>query len=325
MCTHPKWQPKYGTLHARVDVLSAASPSLGIEPAADNNVMKVTEKCLFIRPVSGSIYGGRSSMSWWATVVLPFIFVFFSIVEFFSYRHDTATNGYNAGAISHYMENWHYPAGITFVFFLCCIWIFIPWRTQLPIIFNRETRKVTCIIKEKWISQRYEHLEVYIKDITTIASGGAPINEGVLILAFPYAAQDKTFSNDQLRISISATKDADEAFFNRGIYGAAMILEYIRLFMHQGAGALPPSSAISNYKATSIRECFSMWSPFKIFQSKVWWKRLIAPFLFPLVAPTLWLITLGDLLYMALDRILPRKKWPQELIDACDGVWNGEE
>ncbi|WP_314598979.1 hypothetical protein, partial [Burkholderia aenigmatica] len=51
----------------------------------------------------------------------------------------------------------------------------------------------------------------------------------------------------------------------------------------------------------------------------------LAPFLFPIVAPILWIITLGDLIYMGLDRILPRRKWPQELIDACDGVWDGRD
>ena len=307
----------------RVDALRPHDPPLGVAPAADNNVMKVTKSCLFVRPASGSIYGGRFSMSWWATTVLPFVFVFFSVVEYISYRHDSSVNGYSAGAIAHYLENWYYPVGISAVFLIFCFWLFIPWRTQLPVIFNRRTRKVTYLARGKIASQSWDCLEAYIKHVTTFAAGGAPINEGVLTLAIPYAEHDHQQSDDRLRIGISATKDADEAFFNRGIYGAAMIWEYIRLYMREGMITLPPSSALSNYRATSVRECVSLWSPFRMFRSRSWWKRLLAPFLFPVAAPVLWLITVGDLLYMGLDRILPRRKWPQELIDACDGIWDG--
>ena len=36
-----------------------------------------------------------------------------------------------------------------------------------------------------------------------------------------------------------------------------------------------------------------------------------------------YLAILGDLQYFALDRMLPKRKWPQALLDACDGVWDG--
>ncbi|WP_342702216.1 hypothetical protein OHZ10_09465 [Burkholderia arboris] len=310
---------------ARVDALRPGDSPLGVEPAADNNVMKVTEHCLFMRTAFGSIYGGRRSMSWWAAVMIPFTFAMFSIFEYLTYVDDRDHKGYTAGALTHYLGSLDHTVGMTALALLGFSWIFIPWRTQLPIIFNRRTRQVICVIQGKSVSQSWDHLEAYIKDVTTFAVGGAPVNEGVLTLAFPCADPERSHADGRLRIGIAATKDADEAFFNRGIYGAAMVWEYIRLYMQDGMDALPPSSALDNYRATSMRECIKAWNPFGMFQTRTWWKRLLAPVLFPVVAPFLWLIALGDIFYMWLDRILPRRKWPKELIDACDGVWDGGE
>ena len=311
--------------YTRVDALRPNAPPLGVAPAADNNIMKVTKDCLFIRPAFGTIYGGRRSMSWWATIALVFLLVFLSALEYIGYLHDTKYNNYSAGALAHYIENWDFPLGTLAFFIVGFSWIFIPWRTQLPIIFNRKTLKVSCIIEGQYVNQSWDQLEAYIKDITTFAVGGVPTNDGVLTLSFPYAGPGYPNNNSRLRIGISGTQDADEAFFNRGIYGAAMLWEYIRLYMCEGKDALPHSSALNSYRATSIQECITSWNPFRMFLSRTWWKRLLAPLLFPIAAPILWLITLGDLIYMGLDRILPCKKWPQELIDACDGAWNGEE
>ncbi|WP_155639831.1 hypothetical protein [Burkholderia cepacia] len=153
----------------RVDALRPSDPPLGVEPAADNNVMKVTEHCLFMRTAFGSIYGGRSSMSWWAAVITPFIFVLDSALEYVNYRYFRANEGYNAGFVTYYFEHWMYPVGMVLVLLLGCFWMFIPWRTQLPIIFNRRTRRVTCLIQGKWVYQSWDYLEAYIKDVTTFA------------------------------------------------------------------------------------------------------------------------------------------------------------
>ncbi|MDR1890045.1 MAG: hypothetical protein LBQ81_11830, partial [Zoogloeaceae bacterium] len=32
---------------------------------------------------------------------------------------------------------------------------------------------------------------------------------------------------------------------------------------------------------------------------------------------------LAELIYMGLDRVLPRRRWPKELLEACDYVWDG--
>lgn len=198
--------------YTRVDALRPNDPSLGIDPAADNNVMKVTRDCLFMRTASGRMYGGRRSMSWWAVVVVIFIFVLNTVLEYVSYTSDREHNGCVKGILTYYLENWEYTVGITAVALLGFSWTFIPWRTQFPIIFNRRTHKVTCVIRGKSVSQSWEHLEAYIKDVTTFAAGGAPANEGVLTLVFPHYDPDWPNANGRQRIGITATQDADEAF-----------------------------------------------------------------------------------------------------------------
>ncbi|NBA98346.1 hypothetical protein [Pseudomonas sp. R5(2019)] len=316
---------EHNIIYTRVDALRADDPLLNVEPAADNNVMKVTEDCLFMRMASGSIYGGRRSMSWWAAIVTIFTFFFFSLIEYWGYTHDRDESGYSAGAISHYLENWYYPVGITAAFFLSCFWIFIPWRTQLPIIFNRKTRQITCMIQGKLVSQHWNNLDAYIKDVNSFAVGGAPINEGLLTLVFPFAYPSCHSSHERLRISIYGTQDTGAAAFNRGIYGAAMVWEYIRLYMRDGAAAVPLPDPIARYHATSIRDCIDYMNPCMPFKYRVWWKLLVAILLAPVLVPLLTCVMLGDIFYLWLDRTLPRRKWPQALIDACDGVWDGKD
>lgn len=323
---HPTAKAERSVSFTRVDALRPSDPPLGVEPAADNNVMKVTEHCLFIRTAFGSMYGGRRSMSWWAAVMLPFVLAFFSLGTYAAYRYQRDFEGYTKGAFSFFGENWEYPVGVSVAFLLGCFWIFIPWRTQLPIIFNRKTRQVTCIIQGKWVYQSWDHLEAYIKDVTTFAVGGAPVNEGVLTLAFPYADHDRPHADWRLRVGIAATQDDRHAVINQGIYGAAQIWEYIRLYMTEGAAALPLTSALAPYRISHASEAARQFNPLKVLKvSHSAWLLFAVPFFVFIALPVAPLLMLGDIFYMLLDSILPRRKWPKELIDACDGVWDGRE
>ncbi|NBA98345.1 hypothetical protein [Pseudomonas sp. R5(2019)] len=326
---HSAWHvPKSerSIFYTRVDALREDDPPLGVEPAADNNVIKVTEYCLFMRTSNGSMYGGRRSMSWWATIVTVFSFFFFSLGTYVAFRYQHEHEGYSGAALSFFLENWDVPIGISLAFFLGCFWIFIPWRTQLPIIFNRKTRRVTCMIQGKCLSERWDHLQAYIKDVTSFAAGSGPINEGVLTLAFPYVKPDSRNGDWHLRIGIYATSDHPQAVINRGIYGAAQVWEYIRLYMREGADALPPSCALAPYAISSAREAVRQFNPLKVLRVQhPAWLIVAMPFFLFIALPVAPLVMLGDIFYMWLDRILPRRKWPQALIDACDGVWDGKD
>ncbi|MDH0681236.1 DUF6708 domain-containing protein [Achromobacter animicus] len=310
----------------RVDALRPSDPPLAVSAAADNNVMRLSENCLFMRTAFGSMFGGRYGISWWATVAVLFLFVPFSVGTYVAYVHQRQYEGYGGGVSAFFMENWDVFIGAPVAFAFACIWLYIPWRTQLPIIFNRRTRKVSCFVQGTWVSQHWDGLEAYIKDVTTFAAGGAPINEGVLTLAFPYSIQHSQRINQKLRVGITGTQDDAQAIINRGIYGAAQIWEFIRLFMREGPSALPLSSARTPYSISHSSEAVRHFNPLKVLKVKhAAWLLFAVPFFIFIALPVAPMLMLGDISYMWLDRMLPRRQWPQELIDACDGEWDGRE
>lgn len=196
--------------------------------------------------------------------------------------------------------------------------MYIPWRRQLPILFNRRTQTVVCIIEGKLVSCEWKWLQAYI----TIAMVNPPVNQGGLTLFFPSYQSKHRFTK---RIGIKATENAPTVINNGDFYGAAMIWEYIRRYMQEGPYAVPPPAPDAHYIGTSIRDCVRYINPWMPFTHCVWWKLLIAILLAPLLVPFLTCVLVGDITYMVLDRILPRRQWPQALIDACDGVWDGRE
>ena len=309
-------------LYSRVDSLSPSSPPLGVEPAADNNMMRVSEGCLFMRTARGSQYGGRFSMSWWATITWPFFFAFTSIGLYLSFLHFEKIGTYQLGFTAYYLEHLHIPIGITAFEFIGCFWMHIPWRTQLPIIFNRKTRTVSCMIEERFISRPWEELQAHIKDVNSFAVGGAPLNEGGLCLSF---SDPTSLEKDRrLRTVILATQEHPQAIINRGIYGAAQVWEYIRLYMEKGEKSLPASSASAVYRAASFMEIVRYFNPAKSLrvQNKAWLLFAI-PFFLLVAIPFSILLIIGDVTYMWLGRFLPRQAWPAELIEACEGTWDG--
>ncbi|WP_236186214.1 DUF6708 domain-containing protein [Pseudomonas protegens] len=308
-------------LYGHIEALHADDPSLGVEPAADNNVMKATESCLFMRTASGSMYGGRRSMSWWATTGGAGILFCTLLMQMGSYRHEVLNNGFTDSFLSFYFMYWDFSFGVAAMCFIGCFWMYIPWRRQLPIIFNRRTNKVTCLIDGQIVSEDWGSIDFYIKDATTAAAGGTPINEGVLTLAFHHWG----LSGKRLHAVILGTQDVHAAMVSRGIYGAAMTWEYIRLYMREGSAAVPPITPIADYRLKRLTDPFRHFNPLKCLDVKFWWYPVAIPFFVFVALPLAPVAIIGDLLYYALDRALPRRKWPQELIDACDGIWDGRE
>jgi hypothetical protein len=292
---------------------------VNIAPASDNNVMKVTEDCLFVRTVYGCMFGGRSSMSWWGTVMSVFVWAYFVGCGYGVYSHTVAGGKYYGSFFDFTLDNWPYTFLIPFLFFLAMFWMFIPWRLQLPIIFNRKTMKVSCHIKGRTLTQDWKQLNARIHDVTSPVYGGAPVNEGALRLMFPCPETNRL----ELE-SVYATTDADIARTVRGIVGAAMIWAYICLYMEKGMAALPPSDpGVPKYRFKSVRELFKAFNPIPIIPKRSNYLPISLPFFLFLELPGIPLVILGDLIYLGLDCILPRRKWPKGLLEACDYVWDG--
>lgn len=94
--------------------------------------------------------------------------------------------------------------------------------------------------------------------------------------------------------------------------------------MREGPSALPLSSARTPYSISHASEAVRYFSPLKVLKvKKAAWLLFAVPFFIFIALPVAPILMLGDISYMWLDRILPQ--WPQELIDACDGEWDGRE
>lgn len=306
-------------VYSRVDALRIDVPPLGIAPAADKNSMKITEDCLFIRTASGSLYGGRGSMSWWAVITSVFVWALFSLFEFVNYTKSVSKGTFHGGFLEFYLQNWYVSFGMSLFMLIGSLWIFVPWRRQLPIVFNRKAKTISFVHEKNVVSEDWSKIQVYIKDVTTATVGGVPINEGILCLVFPRWGLD----GKQLRAVIMGTQDAPAAMTKRGIYGAAMVWEYIRLFMREGAAAVPAAAPSMAYRLERPLDAFRHFNPLKMLRVKIWWYPVAVPFFLFVALPLAPVAIIGDLFYYALDRVLPRRKWPQGLIDACEGAWDG--
>jgi hypothetical protein len=318
-----------------VDALSPDDPPLGVPPEADDNVMKVTDDCLFMRPSTGSVHGGHMSMSWWATLVSVAMGIFCIYIAYYGCSKGIAANEYTWTVMECLSKEGALESGYFWVLILMFplgfSWIFIPWRRQLPIIFNRKTGKVTCYYKGKTYVQDWEGVKAYAKGVRSVQYGGFLLKEGILTLVITCRdpeTGEEIYTSQPIYGTYSTKRGAD----NGGPYRAVMIWEYIRLFMREGKEALPPFVYSQEedpplpppkYCPDSLHYVFFSNLPSNPFQPGPRRWLLLTLLVFVISVPISVLAILTDLVYLCLDRILPRRKWPKELLEACDHVWDG--
>jgi hypothetical protein len=295
-----------------------------VPPGADNNVMKITENCLFIRTAYAQIMGGRYSTSWWMMIGGVFIGAFSHWLGYEIYGDQIESGKFQGSFLEFYFST---EGNISFLvplgFFLIGLCLSIPWRTQLPIIFNRKTQRVTTYIKGLIFSVSWENMKATVGTATSAVYGGVPVREGILRLYFPYQKGKRKKRNYEI-IGVYSTTETETARRNVPMYGAGQIWAYICVFMNEGAAALPPfEEGVNKYRLDHISESFKFFNPMKMFPKDKLLYPITLPFFIFFIVPCSILIIIGDLLYMALDRILPKRKWSQELLDACDNVWDG--
>ncbi|MDR2625789.1 MAG: hypothetical protein LBC37_05600 [Zoogloeaceae bacterium] len=322
-------EEQYNVLITDVNALRPSDPPLGVPAEANTNIMRVTEDYLFVRMASGSLYGGRFSMSWWAVFLTVIILLISSVllVEEWSMR----------GLREFLSFNLLWPAA--------SFWMFIGWRRQLPIIFNRKARTVTCWLWGKPYTQNWDEMTAYSKGGIVVGPGGSG-SEGHLRLVMGHHFNPKKKKMEEISVSVYETRT------NKGNYSASeraeMIWEYIRLYMEKGPAALPPFNDFGyiEYGLDHAREAFTLWggiikitlglffSPkqivkniWSLFRDHGFFGGIFSLFFFTILSlmaiPHSLLSIPTELFYMALDRILPHRKWPKELLEACNYVWDG--
>ncbi|MDR3157729.1 MAG: hypothetical protein LBU11_01700 [Zoogloeaceae bacterium] len=327
---HPVPDAERNLYITQVEALRPDDPPLGVPAEADVNVMKVVGDCLFARSATGSIHGGFGSMSWWATCVSLAMGIGISYLVYYLCDKEIAARIYTGtiGCLQEgVLKNGYFWVSI-FAFPVGCFWMYIPWRRQLPIIFNRRTRQVTCYYKGKAYVQDWDSMKAYVKSVRSVHYGGFPLKEGMLAIAFATGRNPESGEETYIRQPICGACHTVISVQNSSIYQAAMIWEYIRLFMREGKEALPPTAyqqepfmPLPRYCCKNLREVFEKLIPENPLRIKPWWWPLLLLRFLLISLPYLVLTLPTDLAYLCLDRILPRRKWPKELLEACDYVW----
>ena len=96
-----------------------------------------------------------------------------------------------------------------------------------------------------------------------------------------------------------------------------MAWEYIRLFMEEGKQAIPEPELLNKAKTSNLKEVWSENNPFPPKDSDTI-QTIIGIILLPIAIPWAFVSIPTDLIFMGLDKILPKRKRPKELLAACE-------
>ncbi|MDR2689103.1 MAG: hypothetical protein LBB76_05020 [Azoarcus sp.] len=348
-------EEQYNALITDVNALHPGDPPLDVPAKAGNNIMRITEDHLFVRTASGSMYGGRASMSWWATFLTTMILLFplMSLLDFLlDSLHYLLMDGmsfhdsfFTFGIDRIDREDILIFLGILLFWSLAMSWIFVGWRRQLPIIFNRKARTVTCWLGNRLCIRNWDEMTAYSKGGIVVTYGGGSGSEGSLHLVMDYRFNPKKKKMEEVCISVYETNTMGDYHASQR---AEMIWEYMRLYMDQGAAALPPfaDDSKSEYGLDHVSEAFTLWGGIikmvlgMFFSPKQTAKNIVGLFrengffggisnllaltLLSVIAIPYSLLSIPtELFYMGLERILPCRKWPKELLEACNYIWDG--
>ena len=298
-----------------VGLLRHNSPDTGAPAFLDTNLMRMTPSCMFMRSASGSVYGGRRGMSCYATLGFSLFSWLGSALFCIAFSKSDLSGTGLRGAVEFFLAGGWWYIGLAFLVLLSSFWMFIPWRRQLPLIFNRETGTVTAEHEGRIVAQKWS---------TSVTTEGVAVREGAASILFDTKTWDD--KDTLVNVNIYATEHHVDVYRFGPSYGGLMVWEAIRHYMNGD------DQAISICQLPDIVYRFKKWSdpfvvfnPFQIFWSETRWLRPLAPLGLLLTIPISAVVIPGELLYMWLDRVLPRRKWPQEMIDACGGIWAGRD
>ena len=95
-----------------------------------------------------------------------------------------------------------------------------------------------------------------------------------------------------------------------------MIWEYLRLFMEEGKQAIPEPNPIMK-KVSGLRAVLEDNNPFPL-KDRDLGQKIFNFILLPIAVPFAFVSIPTDLIFIGLDKILPKRKPPIELLAACE-------
>jgi len=271
----------------------------GVPPAASNNVQSIDKDVLLVRTAKGSHYDGTGGGAWMSIGIITAIAIGFSYLSYTIYRDDLIT-----GDIS--IINLMMPLLITLFFIIAFLWVWIPWRTHLPIVFNRSTQKISFWYENELWQGDWKKAEAHTHTVTSAGYGTGVGTDPILSLNVIRDAGDYPRGKGNLYLRIYGTQWDSYSSGKEVSVQAQQIWEYIRLYMNEGMDAVPPP-----VHDEIIWEHQSLKAVFKNYYRMTTEPETKIGFiaLFPFGLLHLFL----DICYYPLNRWLPRKAIPPEL------------
>ncbi|MEJ2694381.1 MAG: hypothetical protein P8166_15445 [Candidatus Thiodiazotropha sp.] len=273
--------------------------SIGVEPAADRNVERISTCCLDASPKMSFFLGkGRLGGAWWMIWMGMMGIVLAFPMSFYDGDLETGIPAYLTVC-----------AMVIPTFGLSLLWPIHVWKKWHPIRFSRKTRKVYCHWYGKTYSEDWDSIKAYLKIQTDFNAQGAPDQVPQIHIEF-HKEDGSVFTNPLIGLT----------GFGIGLSiedKAAAAWEYIRRYMEEGPDQLPEPD-LRVHKALSFDELLPENNPFPILRSERKW---VWPFEIGLFFPLrcIWfLITYPtEVLYYLLDKKVKMNPFPAEMDEPC--------
>ena len=273
------------------------------QPRVDGfNFSKISKNSLHMRDYLSAESGGRMGGVWWLlwTVVFIVLFAIINMIFLPDFRKEVLG------------EDWFIGAYAMLAIMIAYSPFFIIWRLELPICFNRQTRKVSFMVKGRLAQVNWDDIETRAKIARTIVAGSGALNKEQIVTFNVYYNMPYAKDTVKHNITIMGTDywEGDDP-----IAGAKALWEYIYIFMEKGEDALPKDK-ISGGGCSLIRS-MKEHNPFpqKGFPLSDNIFNFVA---LPLGLPMSIISIITDMIYCVLDFILPKRGLPSLLREACE-------
>ena len=210
-------------------------------------------------------------------------------------------------------EEWFVGAIVLLAMLVAFSPFFIFWRIEIPICFNRKTRKVSFWVKGQLAQVDWGEIEAYTKLARSVAAGsGAPIKEQIVAFNIFLTPASEYYEPEAHNVTISGTDYWDK---DDPVAGAKALWEYTYLFMEKGKQALPDDKI--ELKSYTLMEALRENNPLP-HKGLDWIAVVVSIVLLPITIPLYFITVPTDVIYTFLDKILPRRKPPKPLREACE-------
>ncbi|MBT0964242.1 DUF6708 domain-containing protein [Denitromonas iodatirespirans] len=271
--------------------------ALDIEPAAERNIAGMTECCLDVNGKNAAIMKGRGSFTWWLIWFVSMCLMVGLPLSFIGGSIEAGVKAY-FGLVAILLLGFGTPLNF---------WCIRVWRHQLPLRFNRKTRKVYLHFRGKTYITDWDTIRAYLTVQSGLTGVGAPIRDPQINIEFDQG------TDKPLTVFLLGTDRLDMTDEQQ----AATFWEYIRRYMEEGPEAVPAPD-LDIWRPAEKGELLKLHWPFPILRSKneLFWPFDIAVF-FPIRVVWFLISYPTEVLYYHLAKRIKVDPFPPEMEEPC--------